>query len=100
MSVSGKGYSMEYAMRDKMVKVGLAATAVALAAGVSGAFGGVALAWGDGDNVHVGGDGGNGGKAHNECGAAAQIPIPILGLAKPSPQCFAVGGNGAPGGEG
>jgi hypothetical protein len=81
-------------MRDKMVKVGLAATAVAL---VSGAFGGMALAGGE---VHIGGKGGDGGGAHNECGAAAEIPVAILGLAKTSPQCFAVGGQGAPGGNG
>jgi hypothetical protein len=96
-NVSGaKGYSMEDAMRDKMVKVGVAATAVALAAG---AFGGVALA-GDHGEVIIGGNGGNGGNAKADCGVSAQIPIlaPILGLNKFAPQCDAWGGAGGQGG--
>jgi hypothetical protein len=76
-------------MRDKMVKVVLAATTVALAAGVSGAFGGVALAWDGGGGVNIG-DVQNGGVS-NECGAAAQIPIAILAVNHTAPQCFAVG---------
>jgi hypothetical protein len=85
-------------MRDKMVKVGMAATAVALAAG---AFGGVALAGGEHGEVLIGGNGGNGGNASADCGVSAQVPIlaPILGLNKFAPQCDAWGGAGGPGGQ-
>jgi hypothetical protein len=76
-------------MRDKMVKVVLAATTVALAAGVSGAFGGVALAWDGG--TQIAGEIQNGGVS-NECGASAEIPVAVLGLAEANaPQCFAAG---------
>jgi hypothetical protein len=87
-------------MRDKM-KVGVAATAVALAAGVSGAFGGVALAGGEHGEVLIGGNGGNGGNASADCGVSAELPIlaPILGLDKFAPQCDAWGGAGGPGGQ-
>jgi hypothetical protein len=88
-------------MRDKMVKVGVAATVVALAAGVSGAFGGVALAGGEHGEVVIGGNGGNGGNASADCGVSAEIPIiaPILGLDKFAPQCDANGGAGGQGGR-
>jgi hypothetical protein len=80
---------MEDAMRDKMVKVGLAATTVALAAGVSGAFGGMALAWDGG--TQIAGEIQNGGVS-NECGASAELAVAVLGFAEnEAPQCFAKG---------
>jgi hypothetical protein len=86
-------------MRDKMVKVGVTATAVALAAGVSGAFGGVALAGGENGEVLIGGNGGNGGNASADCGVSAEMPIlNILNLTKLAPQCDAWGGAGGAGG--
>jgi hypothetical protein len=84
-------------MRDKMVKVGLLATAVAL---VSGTFGGVALA--GGEVVHRAGDGGDGGNANVDCGVSAEIPIisPLIGKDEFAPQCDGWGGQGGGGGEG
>jgi hypothetical protein len=85
-------------MRDKMVRV--AVTAVALASGMSGAFGGVALAGGEHGQIDIAGNGGNGGDAKADCGASNEVPIlaPILGLNKFAPQCDAWGGQGGPGG--
>jgi hypothetical protein len=87
-------------MRDKMVRV--AATAVALVSGMSGAFGGVALAGGEhGPDIVAGGNGGNGGNASADCGVSAQVPIlsPILGKDKFAPQCDGWGGQGGQGGN-
>jgi hypothetical protein len=83
-------------MRDKMVKVGLIATAVAL---VSGTFGGVALA--GGEVVHRAGNGGNGGNASADCGVSAELPIlaAILGKDEFAPQCDGWGGQGGAGGQ-
>jgi hypothetical protein len=84
-------------MRDKMVRV--AATAVALVSGLSGALGGVALA-GDGGQAHIGGKGGHGGDVDVDCGVSAEIPIvsPVIGKDKFAPQCDGWGGEGGWGG--
>jgi hypothetical protein len=97
MGVSGKGYSMEDAMRSKIVKVGIAAAAAALA---SSAFAGVAFArGGGGEVVNIGGDGGAGGAASTKCGVALALPIGLLGVPGEVPgQCQANGGAGGIGG--
>jgi hypothetical protein len=83
-------------MRDKMVRV--AATAVALVSGMSGAFGGVALA--GGPEVHQAGDGGRGGDAKADCGVSAEIPVlNLLNKVEFAPQCDGRGGEGGWGGE-
>jgi hypothetical protein len=86
-------------MRDKMVRV--AATAVALASGMSGAFGGVALAGGEHGQIDIAGNGGHGGDASADCGVSAEVPIlsPILGKDKFAPQCDGWGGQGGQGGN-
>jgi hypothetical protein len=84
-------------MRDKMVKVGLVATAVAL---VSGTFGGVALAGDErGPVIHHAGNGGAGGNASADCGVSAQLPIlNLLNKTEFAPQCDGWGGQGGGGG--